>query len=306
MESKLRIVDEHGYDQRLDNYLMKHLKGVPKTRIYRAIRTGEVRVNKRRVKADYRLQVNDAIRLPPLRVTETKRVTQPNPQQWEALERCICYEDDDVLIMNKPAGMSVHAGSGITMGLIEILRASHSHGEFLELVHRLDRDTSGCLLLAKNRAALLRLHQLLIHQAITKQYLLLVKGRWPDTLQEVALPLQKNVLKSGERMVMIHEDGKPAVTRFRLMRRFKTVTLLEARPLTGRTHQIRVHAAQMGYPIVGDEKYGDANFNKQMRRQGIKRLFLHSAGLSFPFSQERHMGVCVPLEANLWKILEQF
>lgn len=298
MKTSLVTIDEEVVGQRLDNFLIRHLKGVPKARIYRALRKGEVRVNKGRVKQDYRLQEGDQVRIPPLRVSEPTKAPKPHAGMANMLEQRILYEDTSLLIMAKPAGMPVHGGSGISMGLIEALRAIRPKQKLLELVHRLDRDTSGCLLIAKKRALLVALHQLLTHRKVVKQYLALVKGRWPDDVKEVNEPLRKNILRSGERIVTVSDEGKPAATKFRVLKKYKNATLVEAKPLTGRTHQIRVHAAVMGHPIAGDEKYGDAEFNKRMRHLGLKRLFLHAAGIQFKLP-DKNINVCNALDEDL-------
>ncbi|WP_423062288.1 23S rRNA pseudouridine(955/2504/2580) synthase RluC [Candidiatus Paracoxiella cheracis] len=298
MKTSLVTIDEEVVGQRLDNFLIRHLKGVPKARIYRALRKGEVRVNKGRVKQDYRLQQGDQVRIPPLRVSEPTQAPKPHAGMASMLEQRILYEDASLLIMAKPAGMPVHGGSGISMGLIEALRAIRPKQKLLELVHRLDRDTSGCLLIAKKRALLVALHELLTHRKVVKQYLALVKGHWPDDVKEVNEPLRKNILRSGERIVTVTDEGKPAATKFRVLKKYKNATLVEAKPLTGRTHQIRVHAAVMGHPIAGDEKYGDAEFNKRMRHLGLKRLFLHAAGIRFKLP-DQNINVCNALDEDL-------
>lgn len=297
-------IDENAENQRLDNYLANQLKGVPTTRIYRAIRKGEVRVNKKRVGADYRLKIGDEVRIPPLRVAERSESPHPPKAILERLADSILLETEDLLIINKPSGIPVHGGSGIHTGLIEALRVLRPKAKLLELVHRLDRETSGCLMIAKKRRMLVALHQLLTHKQVHKQYLALVKGRWEGGERIVEQPLKKNVLRSGERIVKVSEAGKEAVTRFRPVQVFANATLIEALPLTGRTHQIRVHAAHIGHPLAGDEKYGDAEFNKSMRALGLKRLFLHSAGINCRLENKELIGVCAPLDPELKKFLK--
>ena len=304
MKVTLIPIDEEAAGQRIDNFLVTYLKGVPKSRVYRGIRTGEVRVNKSRVKAEYRLKNGDFIRIPPIRVPEPKEPIKPSQQLSDLLESRILYEDPVLIIINKPSGMPVHGGSGIHIGLIEGLRVIRPKQRLLELVHRLDRETSGCLIIAKKRSFLIEAHGLLKRRKVIKQYLTLVKGRWPSNIQQVAQPLQKNILQSGERMVKVDEQGKPALTTFRILKTFSNATLLEARPVTGRTHQIRLHTACMGHPIAGDQKYGDVEFNKHARQLGLKRLFLHSAGIQFKLS-ERNVGVCALLDEDLLTYLRQ-
>lgn len=306
MKIETEILDEQVDGQRLDNFLITRLKGVPHSRIYRAIRKGEVRINKKRVRVDYRIKTGDELRLPPLRVAKrTSEVSHPS-QKALALETRILYEDDDLIIMSKPAGMAVHGGSGVTAGLIELLRTIRPHSKRLELVHRLDRDTSGCLLIAKKRRLLIELHELLLHKRVRKQYLALVKGHFPTEPKKVVAPLLKNVLKSGERMVTVHDAGKAAITHFRLIHQFRTAALVEAIPLTGRTHQIRVHAAFLGHPIALDEKYGDPTFNQTIKKLGLRRLFLHAAGIQvYLKSKNRAIGICAVLEPDLRQCLDK-
>lgn len=293
MAKIIKISSEHA-GQRIDNFLMRELKGVPKTRIYRALRKGEVRVNKGRTKAEYKLQEGDEVRVPPIRVAESAPVRPPSEALADKLEQWILYEDDQVIIVNKPSGMPVHGGSGVQGGLIELLRIIRPQQKFLELVHRLDRDTSGCLLIAKKRSALVAIHRLWKDRKIHKRYWALVKGRWQGEARRVKAPLRKNVRESGERMVKVDEhEGKPSETVFRLIKQFKDVALVEAEPVTGRTHQIRVHAAHIGHPIVGDERYGDREFDKAMRKRGYKRLMLHSSAIAVRYGDpERWVGVC--------------
>ena len=300
------IVDEHTSGQRIDNFLCKHFKGVPKTRIYKALRKGEVRVNGGRISAEYKLQLDDEIRLPPLRVAlEDKPALSPKLQQVQALNACILYENDDFLVVNKPANMAVHGGSGLEFGLIEALRALRPTAKHLELAHRLDKETSGCLLVAKKGSALRILHALLRDKKITKTYIALVKGKWPKRLQHVKAPLQRYELQSGERRVHVSKEGKPSETRVQVMEYWADATLIKAQPLTGRTHQIRVHALHAGHPLLGDEKYGDKEFNHCLRPHGLNRLFLHAARLQFNWpDSEQFFDFEAPLAADLQQVLE--
>jgi len=295
------VVEPEAAGQRVDNYLTKLLKGVPKSHIYRILRSGEVRINSRRVAPDYRVQDSDRVRLPPLRTARPAAV--PRPSSTSGFKPDILYEDDVVLAINKPAGVAVHGGSGISRGVIEQLRLARPHERFLELAHRLDRDTSGVLLLAKRRPALLALHRQLREGSAQKYYCALVKGDWRDPKRSVKLPLHRYVLASGERRVAVKSDGLPAHTVFRLQRHWKGYSLLEAELKTGRTHQIRVHLAHLGYPIAGDDKYGDFAFNKQLARQGLKRMFLHAARLAV---EHPRTGAALMLEAPLPQELESF
>jgi 23S rRNA pseudouridine955/2504/2580 synthase len=291
-----KIITANQAGQRIDNFLLKELKGVPKSHIYRILRTGQVRVNKKRVKPDYRLQANDQVRIPPIR-TATKSSAKPSAKLIELLRNRIIYEDTNLLIINKPAGIASHGGSGINFGVIEILRAIYPH---LELVHRLDRETSGCMILAKKRSILKELHALLRVNQIQKTYLALVQGRWQNGKRIVEAPLLKHQLKSGERIVRVDEKGKPAKTEFRPKQKFANTTLIAAIPHTGRTHQIRVHAAYINHPIAGDNKYGDKEFNKIMRKKGIKRLFLHAYALKFQLpSTKKTIKVTAELDEEL-------
>lgn len=267
-------VEVEAAGQRVDNYLTKRLKGVPKSHIYRILRNGEVRINSRRVGPDYRVQAGDRLRLPPLRTA--KPAAAPRQPPASRLKADVIYEDEVLLVINKPSGVAVHGGSGISRGVVELLRLERPEGQFLELVHRLDRETSGVLLLAKRRSALTALHRQLRDGTVQKFYDVLVKGHWHDDKRSVKLPLHKYVLASGERRVAVKGDGSPAHTVFRLRRNWKGYSLLEAELKTGRTHQIRVHLAHLGFPVAGDDKYGDFALNKQLARQGLKHMFLHA------------------------------
>ncbi len=274
--------------QRIDNFLLTLQKGVPKSRIYRAIRKGEVRVNKGRIKQTYKIQAGDSIRIPPLHTSEKTTITTVNDHVRTQLTECVLFEDDDLLALNKPPGMAVHAGSNIDQGIIESLRIIRSELPYLELVHRLDRDTSGCLLLAKSRDSLLNLQQQMINHDLNKRYLTLLKGGWADGDRLVEQPLQKNTVSSGERMVRVDPEGKYAKTVFIPIESYRQAQLTEVVLYTGRTHQIRVHSSQMGHPVAGDDKYGQRNFNRDMKKMGLKRMFLHSwkLGITHPSTGE--------------------
>jgi len=273
--------------QRLDNYLFRYLKGVPKSHVYRILRGGEVRVNKKRQDAGYRVQEGDAIRLPPVRcAAPEKSFTPEEAARRAALVRLpVVFEDEAVLAVDKPAGLAVHGGSGVNFGVIETLRQLRPEAKFLELAHRLDKETSGLLLIGKKRQALNRLHDMfrMGGKQIDKRYLILVKGYWTSPVQQVKLPLFKTLTESGERRVRVDaERGKLSHTVFRLLARWRQFSLLEGQLKTGRTHQLRVQLAHLGYPILGDEKYGDFALNRALVGQGLKRMALHAAGLDCP------------------------
>ena len=285
--------------QRIDNFLRTQLRGVPKTLIYRILRKGEVRVNKGRIKPEYKLQAGDLVRVPPLRLAERDEPEPLAQGLLERLEAAIVYEDKALIVLNKPAGIAVHGGSGLNYGVIEAFRQLRPDAKELELVHRLDRDTSGLLMVAKKRSMLRHLHQALRGDGVDKRYMALVRGRWETSKKQVSAPLLKNTLRSGERMVEVTEDGKEALTLFRVLRRFgEFATLVEARPITGRTHQIRVHARHAGHSIAGDSKYGDEEFTREIRELGGKRLFLHAYALKVPLPD----GGELSLEASVDEI----
>jgi 23S rRNA pseudouridine955/2504/2580 synthase len=292
--------------QRLDNFLMSRLKGLPKSRLYRIIRKGELRVNKKRVKPDYRLQEGDVIRVPPLRLGPPAKKITLNEQLTTLFEKAIIFEDKHFLALNKPSGIAVHGGSGIHLGVIEALRLLRPQLKFLELVHRLDRDTSGCLLLAKKSSALKEVHELLRSGDIKKTYIALVAGHWPKSLLKVDAPLYKNQLQSGERIVRVQPEGKSSLTEFSVQHYYAESTLIAAMPITGRTHQIRVHAQFAKHPIIGDEKYGDKETNKKIRELGCKRLFLHASQLEFILpSTGKNIKFNAELPDELSKVLKQ-
>jgi 23S rRNA pseudouridine955/2504/2580 synthase len=278
--SYIEITSEQ-QDQRLDNFLITQFKGVPKTRIYRLIRKGEVRVNKGRVDVNYKLTSGDSVRIPPIRLAERSEETFVPNHLKDALQEQILYEDEGFLIINKPAGFAVHGGSGVSSGIIEGLRLLRPESRFLELVHRLDKETSGCLVIAKKRSALRALHALFRDNQIKKTYLALLTGQWRKQKITVNAPLLKNSAQGGERIVVINPAGKTAETIFTQLSLFEDATLVEAAPKTGRTHQIRVHAAYIGHPIVGDERYGKDTFNAFFKQKGYRRMFLHAQSLAF-------------------------
>ena len=287
--------DEAG--QRIDNFLRTQLKGVPKSMIYRILRKGEVRVNKKRIKPEYKLEAGDEVRIPPVRVAEREEAAvSPKLAKVASLADAIVYEDEHILVMNKPSGTAVHGGSGLSFGVIEGLRALRPEARFLELVHRLDRDTSGILLVAKKRSALRSLHEQLREKGMQKDYLALVRGQWPSHLKVVQAPLLKNILQSGERVVRVSSEGKPSETRFKVEERYEIATLVKASPVTGRTHQIRVHTLHGGHPIAFDDRYGDREFDRQLAGTGLNRLFLHAAALRFTHP---HTGEVMRMEAPL-------
>lgn len=295
-------INEQYIDQRIDNFLLNLLKGVPRTRIYRLLRKGQVRINKKRVKPYYRLQGGEILRIPPVRMAAPKIICSPDKKTASMLERLILFEDNRLIILNKPAGMAVHGGSGIRSGIIESLRCIRTGTAILELVHRLDKETSGCLMIAKKRSTLRELHAQLRDRAIKKVYLTLTNGQWRGQNRYVDAALKKNVLSSGERIVKVAKLGKQAQTHFSLRQQFAHVCLLEAAPVTGRTHQIRVHAAHIGHPIIGDGKYGDADANKAMKQSGCKRLFLHAASLQLT-TANGPLCIQAPLDEELKGLL---
>ncbi len=268
-------VGEESAGQRIDNFLLRRLKGVPKSHVYRVLRSGEVRVNSGRIKPDYRLQPGDRVRVPPVRVATPAAKPAPRP-----LDLPIVYEDAALLVLDKPSGVAVHGGSGVSYGVIESLRAERPAAKSLELAHRLDRDTSGLLIIAKKRSALVELHRMLREGEVEKIYAALVQGRWRGGERELSDRLHKFVTAAGERRVAVHGEGQTAVTRVKPVAVADDCSLLELQLLTGRTHQIRVHLAHAGHPVLGDDKYGDFALNHALARQGVKRLLLHARRLS--------------------------
>lgn len=295
---RLEEIGSETAGQRVDNYLLRLCKGVPKSHIYRILRSGEVRVNSGRVDATYRLLQGDKVRIPPLRLGV--KAAAPKPPK---MDLPLVYEDEALIAANKPAGLAVHGGSGISHGVIEQLRAARPGAKFLELVHRLDRDTSGLLLLAKKRSVLIAMHELIRAGQMDKRYLVLVPGRWPAGKQHVKLKLQRYVTGAGERRVSVDDEGRESHTVFELQRACGDYSLLQAQLKTGRTHQIRVHLAHLGFPIVGDDKYGDFELNKRLAKLGMKRMFLHAWKLAFVHPAS---GARLKLEAPLPPELEAF
>jgi len=301
----VEITDEHE-GQRLDNFLINKLKGVPKSRIYRIIRKGEVRINKGRCDAKRKLLEGDTVRIPPIRIAE-KAENIPAPSFLRnRLEQNIIFEDEVILVLNKPSGFAVHGGSGISSGVIETLRELRPDSRFLELVHRIDKDTSGCLIVAKKRSALRKLHEYFRGDGVKKSYIALLVGRWEQKKLLVDQPLLKKVNQGGGCMVKVNPTGKPSQTIFRRLAIYSDLTLVEARPLTGRTHQIRVHALSLGHPLVGDERYTSDDINKKLKKRGYKRLFLHAEKLQFahPVTGDI-LKLTAPLPEELQVLLEQ-
>ncbi|MCQ4270959.1 23S rRNA pseudouridine(955/2504/2580) synthase RluC [Pseudomonas kuykendallii] len=292
--------------QRIDNFLRTQLKGVPKTLIYRILRKGEVRVNKGRIKPEYKLQAGDVVRVPPLRLAERDEPAPLALGLLERLEKAIVYEDKALIVLNKPAGIAVHGGSGLNYGVIEAFRQLRPDAKDIELVHRLDRDTSGLLMIAKKRSMLRHLHEALRGDGVDKRYMALVRGNWPAAKKKISAPLLKNNLRSGERMVEVNPEGKEALTVFRVLRRFgEFATLVEASPITGRTHQIRVHAKHAGHSIAGDSKYGDEEFTREIRELGGKRLFLHAYALTVPLPEGGELKVEAEVDEVWERTLER-
>jgi len=296
-------VTQENAQQRIDNFLRLHLKGVPKSMIYRIVRKGEVRVNKKRIKPDYKLKSGDQVRIPPVRVAKENVLPSPKLNKVASLEHAIVYEDDALIVLNKPSGIAVHGGSGLDFGAIEGLRALRPDARFLELVHRLDKATSGCLLIAKKRSMLRALHEQLRNKTMHKQYLALVKGAWDKKWRSVTEPLLKNAQNS---IVKVSPEGKPSETRFRIMQRYQNATLIEACPMTGRTHQIRVHTACKGHNIACDDRYGDDAFSNEMHEIGLNRLFLHALHITFYHPiLEKELTITSPLSDELSTILDK-
>lgn len=289
------IVDDSAAGQRIDNFLIRQCKGVPKSHVYRILRSGQVRVNGGRVSQTYKLQLGDEVRIPPLRVAET--AAAPAAPLGKPLP--VVYEDDALMVVNKPAGKAVHGGSGVSYGVIEQLRRQRPELRMLELAHRLDRETSGLLIVAKKRSALTALHDMMREGRMEKRYLTLVPGRWSNPLQHIKAPLFKYLMPEGERRVRVATDGKPAHSIVRRVKCWRDYSLLEVELKTGRTHQIRVHLAHVGFPLCGDDKYGDFARNKELEGLGLRRMFLHAASLRFrhPLSgQELSLSVELPEE----------
>lgn len=292
-------IDENNRLQRIDNFLLALLKGAPKSLIYRIIRKGEVRVNKKRIKADYKLQMGDCVRVPPVRLDVPGEQAKASESLLSLLESSIVYEDDAILAINKPSGLAVHGGSGVRLGMIEALRQSRVQGAFLELVHRLDRDTSGLVLVAKKRGALVALQKMLANkQGIQKQYLALVHGHWSTSLNQVDASLTRTLRASGERMVVVDPLGKASMTKFECLSKGSHYSLIRAEPVTGRTHQIRVHSQFSGHVIAGDDKYANQADHAIDAKYGIKRLFLHARSLSFVHPLKPDLPIYIEAEMD--------
>ena len=292
--------------QRIDNFLMRVLKDVPRSLVYRIVRTGEVRINGGRVKPDQKLVEGDRIRVPPVVMKPREATEAPSKSLREFVKSAVIYEDRELFVINKPAGVAVHGGSGLSHGVIEALRAAYPDLKELELVHRLDRDTSGCLLVAKRRAALRDMHRTLREREMEKHYLALVVGKWPFGKKTIDLPLKTNLKQGGERIVRVHAEGQEAVSTFEPVKHFaKLATLLDVRIGTGRTHQIRVHGAHAGYPIAGDDKYGDRERDAELKPFGLKRMFLHAHSLAFQRAGSAEtFTVTAPLPEELQAVLD--
>lgn len=298
-------IEEEG--QRIDNFLINKLKGVPKSRIYRLVRKGEVRVNKKRVSAFYRLKKDDEVRVPPVFLGEKAEQVPPAKDTIKLLASRILYEDEFLLIINKPSGMSVHAGNTVRVGVVEALRHMYPKLPNLELAHRLDSETSGCLILAKKKRVLRELHALLREGKMTKIYWALTQGKWKRSELRVDLPLHKDYQDGGKHVVEVNEKGKSALTVFNPLKIFPEASLMEVKLFTGRTHQIRVHAAHQGHNIAGDDRYGDAEFNKVAKQKGLKRMFLHARSIEFTLpSLEHSIKVIAPLDKELELVLQAF
>ncbi|GEM79922.1 23S rRNA pseudouridine(955/2504/2580) synthase RluC [Vibrio superstes] len=298
-------IDSDMAGQRIDNFLRNQLKALPKSMVYRIVRKGEVRVNKKRVKAEYKLQAGDIVRIPPvtLPATEEAPALSTKLNKVSELEHCILYEDEHVLILNKPSGTAVHGGSGLKFGAIEALRALRPDARFLELVHRIDRDTSGILLVAKKRSALRHLQAQFREKTVQKYYFALVMGEWKSSIRKVTAPLLKNEVNS---IVRVNPNGKASETRFKIIEKLNNATLLQASPITGRTHQIRVHTQYTGHPIAWDDRYGDRRFDAFTGKVGLDRLFLHAANIKFIHpGTEKEMDISAPMENKLQRAIER-
>ncbi|SHO56003.1 23S rRNA pseudouridine(955/2504/2580) synthase RluC [Vibrio quintilis] len=306
MKTQVRFVDidDDMSGQRIDNFLRNQLKSVPKSVVYRILRKGEVRVNKKRIKPEYKLSAGDVVRIPPVTIQQQESPVAPVSAKLDKvaeLEHCILHEDDHLLILNKPSGTAVHGGSGLKFGVIEGLRVLRPQSRFLELVHRIDRDTSGILLVAKKRSALRYLQAQFREKTVQKYYYALVMGNWVPGCKSVKAPLLKNEQNS---IVRVNSQGKPSETRFKIIESFKQATLIQASPITGRTHQIRVHTQYAGHPIAWDDRYGDPRFDAYTRQFGLSRLFLHAAHIQFIHPlEEKTMKIQAPMSQELEKVL---
>lgn len=302
---RTETVPEELAGQRIDNYLLRALKGVPRTRIYRLLRRGEVRVNGGRVRPTRRLSAGDQVRIPPVREAAGAETMQPSGQVVGRLEAAILYEDDRLLVIDKPSGLAVHGGSGIAYGVVEALRVMRPRAKFLDLAHRLDRETSGCLVLAKRRSTLRELHALFREGQVDKRYLALVHGRFGAGTRRVEAPLRPEPGKGGERVMRVHADGLAARTDFRCLQSYESWSLVEAVLHTGRMHQIRAHAASIGHPVAMDRRYGSPAADREVRALGLRRLFLHAARLSFEAPGTGAMTIEAPMPDALGAVLRR-
>ena len=298
------VIDDEHADRRIDNFLLAYLKPIPKSRIYQMLRRGEVRANGGRIKQDYRLQPGDILRIPPVFEQPAERAADPPVRLVEMIKTCVMYEDEQLIVVNKPPGLVVHAGSGSVFGVIELLRRLYRQKQDLHLIHRLDKDTSGCLLVAKNMLVLRRLNQALKMGAVHKEYQALLQGRLHDKKIRVDTPLQRHRNRYGEGLVRVESTGKTAISEFSSVRVYRDATHVRVRIATGRTHQIRVHAESIGHPLAGDGKYGDREFNRKMRALGLKRMFLHAGKLTVPaLKKTGEYQFVAPLPADLEAVL---
>lgn len=298
-------IDENHSGQRVDNFLITLLKGVPKGKLYNLLRKGEIRANKKRIKPDYRLQNGDVVRIAPIVIPPVAEKASLSDKLKSDIEECIIYEDKGLIVVNKPSGLAVHGGSGLSFGLVEVIRQIRPQEKFIELAHRLDRDTSGLIMIAKRRSVLKELHTALREkEGVQKTYLALVYGSWPKRKHQVDAPLLKNELKSGERVVKVHPNGKESLTRFKLVRQFEGYSLIECEPVTGRTHQIRVHTQFAGHAIVGDDKYATNEQIKQAKELGFKRLCLHATRLDIHLNGERLL-LEAPIDSQWQKLMNE-
>jgi len=302
---ELRTISEQEAGQRIDNFLMRHFSRVPRSRVYRLLRKGEVRVNRKRVDAEYRIVAGDEVRLPPVHIDHSEEPGRPSSRLQELIERSVIFQDKHLLVIDKPAGVAVHGGSGMSFGVIEALRASRPR-ESLELVHRLDRDTSGCLCVARDRATLVALHALIREGGMHKTYLALVSGDWQLGTKRIDAPLATDERRQGERHVRVAAAGKDSVSVFKPVQFFgKIATLMQVDIPTGRTHQIRVHAAYAGHPLLGDDKYGDRERNAELKGAGLKRIFLHAQSIAFDWPGSGvPFHASAPLPADLAAVLD--
>ncbi|MDH5388137.1 MAG: RluA family pseudouridine synthase [Gammaproteobacteria bacterium] len=306
-KAKIVQIDANNVGQRIDNFLMTQLKGVPRSHIYQLLRSGQVRVNSGRKKPLYKLKLDDNVRIPPARINSGDEVVIPE-SVIKLIESSVLFENDDLMVLNKPSGIAVHSGSGLAFGVIEVLK-QHNPDQFLELVHRLDRETSGCLIIAKSRVALTKLHDLFRDEnrsGIGKYYLALVAGQWQD-VNTINAPLKK-AMRAGEHIVEVNEEGKHAISHFETKKVYPQSSLMEIKIETGRTHQIRVHALHAGHPVAGDKKYGDHKFNQIMKKAGLKRLFLHAARIELPGlnpTSNQSLIIEAPLGDELQQVLNK-